>query len=178
MNEPCEGNACSQNAELQMLRHFIPDSRTWPFFTVDTGLPGNFGLSMSCKSRSWRASICSPSPEKAQGSDSLGRQTISAGLADTVGLMSSWAAGEAQVRILYLVETQKLRCFFCLHTWTLETPEAAILSSLSLKSHSCSEPGLHWVPYELCSTWNTSVLEEESHSRGVCEHKTQSPIVL
>lgn len=93
MNESCEANACSQNAELQMLRHFIPDSRTWSLFTVNSGLPENFGLSLSCKSRSWRASICSPSLEKAQGSDSLGRQTISARLADTVGLMSSWAAG-------------------------------------------------------------------------------------
>lgn len=108
MNEPCEGHACSQNVELRMLRHFIPDSRTWPFFTVDSGLPGNLGLSLSYKSRSQRASTCRSSPEKAQDYDSLGRRTISAGLADTVGLMSSWVAGEAQVKILYLAETQKL----------------------------------------------------------------------
>lgn len=86
MNEPCEENACSLNAELQMLRHFIPDSRAWPFFVVDSGLPGNLGLSLSYKSRSRRASTCSPSPEKAKGYYySLGIQIISAGLADTVG---------------------------------------------------------------------------------------------
>lgn len=43
MNEPHGGDACSQTAELQMIRHFIPDSRTWLFLSVDSGLPGDLG---------------------------------------------------------------------------------------------------------------------------------------
>lgn len=83
MNESCEENACSQNAELQLLRHFIPNSRAWLFFIVDSELPGNLGLSLSYKSRSRRASTCSPSPEKAQGYYSLGRQSV-------LGLLTLW----------------------------------------------------------------------------------------